>query len=97
MRSGDTQIRFLTQSTLRVVTSVSSFSANDNIKRASAGGSDVVSPNSNLNFWAGTLSGGLLGYAQFPGGPSSTDGVVQATGTLSPEIGSPPYNLGKYE
>ena len=29
-----------------------------------------------LNLWVCTLSGGLLGYAQFPGGPKRTDGVV---------------------
>ncbi len=29
-----------------------------------------------LNFWTANLSGGLLGYAQFPGGNASTDGVV---------------------
>ncbi len=29
-----------------------------------------------LNFWSADLSGGLLGYAQFPGGPANTDGVV---------------------
>jgi hypothetical protein len=29
-----------------------------------------------LNVWVCTLGGGLLGYAQFPGGPPETDGVV---------------------
>ena len=29
-----------------------------------------------LNLWTCTLGGGLLGYAQFPGGPAATDGVV---------------------
>jgi len=29
-----------------------------------------------LNLWTCTLSGGLLGYAQFPGAPAKTDGVV---------------------
>jgi len=28
------------------------------------------------NFWIADLSGGLLGYAQFPGGNANTDGVV---------------------
>jgi hypothetical protein len=26
--------------------------------------------------WACTIGGGILGYAQFPGGSSATDGVV---------------------
>ena len=29
-----------------------------------------------LNIWVCSLGGGLLGYAQFPGGPPETDGVV---------------------
>ncbi|QQS30196.1 MAG: fibronectin type III domain-containing protein [Sphingobacteriales bacterium] len=29
-----------------------------------------------LNIWTANLSGGILGYAQFPGGSASTDGVV---------------------
>lgn len=32
--------------------------------------------NKYLNFWTANLSGGILGYAQFPGGTASTDGVV---------------------
>jgi len=95
VRSGDTLIRFYTQEVLRVATTVPSFGTNNGIKFSSQGGSDVVDPDRNLNFWAGTLSGGLLGYAQFPGGNPLTDGVVQGLGTLSPEIGNPPYNLGR--
>jgi hypothetical protein len=95
VRSGDLDIQFRTQTILRVQTSLSSFSTNDNIKFSSRGGSDVVSPASNLNFWVGVLSGGVLGYAQFPGGSSATDGIVDAPGTLSPTVGSPPYNQGR--
>ena len=29
-----------------------------------------------LNLWTCSIAGGLLGYAQFPGGPAATDGVV---------------------
>jgi len=29
-----------------------------------------------LNLWVCTIESGLLGYAQFPGGPAATDGVV---------------------
>lgn len=57
-------------------TTVSSFGTNDNIKYYSKGGLDAWPANSYLNFWSGNLSGGLLGYAQFPGGPNATDGVV---------------------
>jgi hypothetical protein len=33
-------------------------------------------PTNKMNLWACTIVGGILGYAQFPGGASSTDGVV---------------------
>ena len=49
---------------------------NDNIKFNSQGGSDVISPENYLNIWVGNIGGGILGYAQFPGGSNSTDGVV---------------------
>jgi hypothetical protein len=42
------------------------------------------------------LSDGLLGYAQFPGGPSKTDGVVilyTAFGTKG--VAAAPFNLGR--
>ena len=41
-------------------------------------------PKTHLNLWVCPLRDSLLGYAQFPGGPQSTDGVVinyQAFGT----------------
>ena len=49
---------------------------NDGIKFTSSGGHDAWPADQYLNIWVGNLSNGLLGYAQFPGGPASTDGVV---------------------
>jgi hypothetical protein len=49
-----------------------------------------------LNLWTCNLGGGLLGYAQFPGGAVSTDGVViwnRAFGSNG--IAAPPFNLGR--
>lgn len=52
-----------------------SFAAGDAVKRATDG--SVAWPSDRyLNIWVCTLDGGLLGYAQFPGGPKATDGVV---------------------
>jgi hypothetical protein len=49
-----------------------------------------------LNIWTCTISGGLLGYAQFPGGPTATDGVVIANTALgSGGIAAAPYDLGR--
>ncbi|MCE9539221.1 MAG: T9SS type A sorting domain-containing protein [Bacteroidetes bacterium] len=61
---------------IRKATSVSSFSDNDGAKYASYGGDNAWPSDSYLNIWVCNLGGGLLGYAQFPGGPASTDGVV---------------------
>lgn len=60
------------------------FGTNDAVKRTSSGGLDPLSPTTKMNMWVCDLSNGLLGYAQFPGGSSATDGVVvdyQAFGT----------------
>ena len=40
------------------------------------GGSDPWPADRYLNIWVCTLADELLGYAQFPGGPAATDGVV---------------------
>jgi Pregnancy-associated plasma protein-A len=49
-----------------------------------------------LNLWVCTFSGGLLGYAQFPGGAAATDGVVIGNTCFgSGGITVPPYNLGR--
>ena len=63
-------------------TSVSSFSTNNNVKRYSNGGLDAWPSSSYLNLWVCDLSSGLLGYAQFPGGAASTDGVVVEYGSV---------------
>ncbi|MFM8241951.1 MAG: hypothetical protein ACKN86_04030, partial [Crocinitomicaceae bacterium] len=61
---------------LRVQTGQTSFSTNDGVKYASSGGSTAWPANQYLNIWVCNMSGGILGYAQFPGGAAATDGVV---------------------
>lgn len=66
------------------------------IKYAEAGGTPAWSTDRYLNMWVGNLEGGLLGYAQFPGMPPETDGVVvlyTAFGTTG--AAQEPYNLGR--
>jgi hypothetical protein len=41
--------------------------------------------------------GGILGYAQFPGGSDATDGVVMIPIILENRAASHPYNLGELE
>jgi len=83
----------------RKSTTTTSFSSNDAIKSATsatAGGANAWNSTQYLNLWSGNLSGGLLGYAQFPGGTAATDGVVILYSAFG-RVGtvSAPYNKGR--
>ena len=61
----------------RTKTDVTSFSTQFNpVKSSATGGIDPWDTTRYLNLWTCNLAGGVLGYAQFPGGPPETDGVV---------------------
>jgi Pregnancy-associated plasma protein-A len=80
----------------RTATKATSFGPNDTVKAKKTGGVDPWPTDRYLNIWVCALSGGLLGYAQFPGGPSKTDGVVilnTAFGTTG--IAKAPFNKGR--
>ncbi|GAB3660669.1 zinc metalloprotease [Glycomyces tarimensis] len=80
----------------RTRTDVAAFDADDTVKRASTGGADAWPADRYLNVWVCRLGGGLLGYAQFPGGPPETDGVVvthQGFGTTG--TATAPFNGGR--
>jgi hypothetical protein len=80
----------------RTYTSTTAFSQNDYVKSSSTGGKNPWPTGSYLNIWVCNLSGGLLGYAQFPGGPAATDGVVigyQYFGTTGTAVA--PFNKGR--
>ena len=92
----DARIKFSLVKVVRKQTDVEAFSHDDGVKRASTGGVAPTTPRTHLNIWVCPLSGGLLGYAQFPGGPSSTDGVVinyRAFGTTG--TAQAPFNKGR--
>ncbi|GAB4500282.1 MAG: hypothetical protein OHK0019_38430 [Saprospiraceae bacterium] len=76
-------------------TTVNGFSTNDNVKFFSTGGLDAWDRNKYLNIWVCNLSGGLLGYAQFPGGPASTDGVVCDYAYFGTTGATPPFDKGR--
>ncbi len=59
-----------------VQTNQTSFADDDAVKFTARGGADAWNPSNYLNIWVCRLADGLLGYAQFPGGPKATDGVV---------------------
>jgi hypothetical protein len=72
----DARIKFRLVKTTRTKTSQSSFTVDEGVKKASTGGIAPYLPATHMNMWVCALGGGLLGYAQFPGGPLSLDGVV---------------------
>ena len=102
----DTKIRFVmatkdpkgmaTNGITRSKTIRTSFGTGDTVKSKTTGGADPWPSNKYLNIWVCTLGGGLLGYAQFPGGPPETDGVVilnTAFGTKG--TATAPFNKGR--
>ena len=74
--ASDIEIEFSLAQITRKQSSRTSWGTNDAMKSSSQGGVDVVNPSEYLNIWVCEIGGGILGYAQFPGGPASTDGVV---------------------
>jgi hypothetical protein len=92
----DARIEFKLVKVTRTKTSKTGFTFDDGVKKASTGGIAPFSPKTHLNLWVCALTGGLLGYAQFPGGPVGTDGVVinfQAFGTSG--TAQAPFNKGR--
>jgi hypothetical protein len=80
----------------RVRTTRDSFGTGDSVKTRAGGGTPPWPTARYLNIWVCNLGDGLLGYAQFPGGPARTDGVVvlyTAFGTTG--AASAPFNLGR--
>lgn len=80
----------------RTKTSRTAFGVDDAVKSVATGGVDAWPTDRYLNMWVCNLAGGLLGYAQFPGGPPETDGVVilnTAFGTRG--TATAPFNLGR--
>jgi len=80
----------------RTKTTRTSFDTDDSVKSSATGGRNPWTTSKYLNIWVCTLANGILGYAQFPGGPKKTDGVVilntafGTTGTVAA-----PFNLGR--
>ncbi len=89
-------ISFVLDAVYRKKTSKSSWGTADKMKKSTTGGINATSPTTKLNLWVCTIGGGILGYAQFPGGAAATDGVVidskylGTTGTATA-----PFNKGR--
>jgi len=96
LRSGNTGIRFVLDQVIRKSTTKTSWRTNDDMKRTTKGGLNPTSPTTKLNIWVCNLSNNILGYAQFPGGSSATDGVVldnNCVGVASSNFST--YNKGR--
>ncbi len=94
VKAGDVGVRFVLQAVNRLYSKKTSWRTDDAMKKSSRGGINPTDPSSVLNFWVCDMSGGILGYAQFPGGNPATDGVVihyPAFGNTS----YAPYNKGR--
>ena len=89
-------ITFELASVVRKATTKTSWGTRDAMKKNKQGGIAPTTPSTNLNLWVCTIGGGILGYAQFPGGSSATDGVVIDSKYLGLSGNSNyPYNLGR--
>jgi len=88
--AADSEFTFSLAGTFRHSNSTSSWGTNDAVKAAYP----PITPETHLNIWICDIGGGILGYAQFPGGSSSTDGVVLLYSSL-PGGSAAPYNEGR--
>jgi hypothetical protein len=90
------EISFVLEGINRKATTKTSWGTRDVMKQSKRGGLDPTSPTTKLNIWACTIGGGILGYAQFPGGSTATDGVVIDSNYFGlSSAASYPYNLGR--
>lgn len=110
-QAADTQIQFCmatvdpngnpTNGITRKSTTKTSWGTNDAMKKSSQGGVDPWNTSQYLNMWVCNIGGGILGYAQFPGGSASTDGVVIGPNYFGSKNGgsgfylSAPFDLGR--
>lgn len=79
----------------RTSTTKTSFGTDDQMKGATYGHT-AWDRDKYLNIWVCDLGSGLLGYAQFPGGSASTDGVaIDYVYFGVGAAGSAPYDLGR--
>ncbi|SFQ38242.1 GEVED domain-containing protein [Hymenobacter arizonensis] len=80
----------------RKSTTITSWGTDDKMKSTTTGGLNAWPAGSYLNLWVCNLSGGILGYAQFPGGAAATDGVVIRTSAFGRNgSATAPFNLGR--
>tara|TARA_R110002051_G_scaffold151584_2_gene224169 strand:+ start:415 stop:1479 length:1065 start_codon:yes stop_codon:yes gene_type:complete len=91
----DADITFTLANVVRKVDTKSSWGTNDAMKLSSQGGIDATDSANYLNIWVCEIGGGILGYAQFPGGSATTDGVVIGTNYFGETVAGGIYGKGR--
>ncbi|WP_298365182.1 zinc metalloprotease [uncultured Lutibacter sp.] len=91
----DTDITFVLDQVIRKESTKSSWGTNDAMKDSEQGGIDASDPANKLNFWVCEIGGGILGYAQFPGGSPATDGVVIGSDFFGENTAGGQYGHGR--
>ncbi len=79
----------------RKASTKATWGTNDAMKLSSQGGIDATDPANFLNVWVCEIGGGILGYAQFPGGSLATDGVVIGSDFLGENTAGGDYGHGR--
>tara|TARA_R110001583_G_scaffold48522_1_gene152015 strand:+ start:3736 stop:4785 length:1050 start_codon:yes stop_codon:yes gene_type:complete len=91
----DANVTFTLAAVNRKASTRATWGTNDAMKQASQGGWDATDPANNLNLWVCEIGGGILGYAQFPGGTLDTDGVVIGSDFLGENTAGGQYGHGR--
>jgi hypothetical protein len=92
---GDADVQFSLAGITRKQSSVTQWGTNDAMKYSSSGGTDAWNTAEYLNIWVCNIGGGILGYAQFPGGNAATDGVVIGPEFFGANGDYAPYDKGR--
>ena len=90
--AADSEITFTLANTFRYTDSRATWGTNNAVKFAYP----PVTPETHMNIWVCVIGNNILGYAQFPGGPAATDGIVvdpRFFGTTSNTLA--PFNEGR--
>ncbi len=96
VKSGNIHVKFVLAQVIRKSTNKKSWGTNDAMKKTAPGGIAPTDPNTKLNLWVCNLGGGILGYAQFPGGNPATDGVVVDDNAMGRTgTAAAPFNKGR--
>lgn len=83
-----------TNGVIRKYTHRSQFRDDNSMKKSYLGGLDAWPSDQYLNIWVCDLNN-KIGYAQMPGGPAETDGVVIDYASFGVNSAHPVYNLGR--